>query len=44
MNPVTGKGIVQRPHDRQKMAENWDRIFGKKERKDEDTRTRTGKS
>jgi hypothetical protein len=44
MNPIVGKGIVHRPHDKKKLAENWERIFGNKEKKDEDTRTRTGKS
>lgn len=35
MNPIIGKGIVQRKADKKKFADNWDRIFGKKEEKKE---------
>lgn len=33
MNPIIGKGIVQRPVNKEKFKENWDKIFGKKDDK-----------
>ena len=31
MTHEAGKGSAQRPFDKQKFEDNWDRIFGKKE-------------
>ena len=31
-----GKGSVQKPTDQDKYAENWEKIFGKKKKKDID--------
>ena len=31
MTPVAGKGSKQRPTDKNKFDDNWERIFGKKE-------------
>ena len=29
-----GKGSLQKDHDQNKFADNWDKIFGKKEKND----------
>lgn len=40
---MAGKGDKYRPVDKEKFSEGYDRIFGKKEKKNENHGVRTGK-